>query len=196
LTGSSSLECPLTAFPYRIFVDTSTLQVLQQYGEYIYDGGEISATDRIFSIPNGFLNVEALRHIMFVGQRATFELALSENSLHEVRDQGRSDYLQWAWEVLGYWQECLAAYNRSHLEPFSGQGRFLAERIMGKKFGYRGSKDQLLLRDALLLECKGFLTIDRRLAKNAMHIERETNLKVLEPIQYWELLRPWAPLFV
>ena len=28
---------------------------LQQYGEYIYDGGEISATDRIFSIPNGFL---------------------------------------------------------------------------------------------------------------------------------------------
>jgi hypothetical protein len=121
---------------------------------------------------------------------------LSENSLHEVRDQGRSDYLQWAWEVLGYWQDCLAAYNGSQLEPFSGQGRLLAERIMGKKFGYLGSKDQLLLRDALLLECKVFLTMDRRLAKNAIHIERETNLKVLEPMEYWEFLRPWAPLFV
>lgn len=169
---------------------------MQEYGEYIYDGGDLVPGARILLVPDGVLNLDALRQIMFVGQRAMFELALSENSLKEVHDRERQDYLQWAFEVLDYWHGCLSAYGRGDLNPFSGHGQSLAQLVMKSGFGYLSDKDRALLHDALLLECQAFLTIDRRLAKNAPHIARETGLRVLEPFQYWELLKPWAPLFV
>lgn len=52
-----------------------------------------------------------------------------------------------------------------------------------------------LLRDALALECDGFLTMEKKLAKNAPHIEAQLGLKVLRPPAYWALLRPWAALY-
>lgn len=186
----------LAALPGRLFLDSSTLQTLHQYGEYIYDSGEIPPGDRVHSVANGVVNVEALRQIMLVGQRANFEIALSRNSLDEVLASRRHDYLQWALEALDYWETCLSAYRDPGAPPFSGRGPRLAAQVMSAEFGYLSLKDRCLLRDALLLECDAFLTMDRRLARNALHIHRELTLRVLEPAGYWELLRPWAPLFL
>ncbi len=186
----------LAALPGRLFLDSSTLQTLQQYGEYIYDGGEIPPGDRIHSVPNGVVNVEALRQIMLVGQRANFELALSGNSLVEVHASRRRSYLQWAFEILDYWETCRSAHRDPGAPPFGGRGPRLAARAMSTEFDYLSLKDRRLLGDALLLECDAFLTMDRRLARNALHIQRKLSLRVLEPAGYWELLRPWAPLLL
>jgi hypothetical protein len=43
--------------------------------------------------------------------------------------------------------------------------------------------------------CDAFLTMEKRLPKNAPHIQRELGLQILTPAQYWDLLRPWAPLY-
>jgi hypothetical protein len=190
--GASEFE----SLPRRLFVDSSTLQVMQTYGEFIYDGGEVSAEARIRTMPDGLENLEALRRIMLVGQRAPFELVLSENSLLEVRARGRIDYLHWAHEVLAYWQDLLSRYALEGIPPFSGRGQTDAQRIMANQFGYLGAKDRALLRDALLLECDAFITMDAKLASNADHIERATGLRLLEPRQYWDLLEPWSALFV
>ena len=96
--------------PGRVFLDSSTLQTLQDYGEYIYEGTEISRENRIWLIPEGIKNVEALRQIMLVGSRGLLQLALSRNSLQEVLDRKNHDYLQWALEMLEYWENCLASY--------------------------------------------------------------------------------------
>jgi len=183
----------LGQIPGRAFLDSSTLQTLQDYGEFIYDGGEITQDDRIWSIPDGFQNVEALQQIMLIGRRGLLQLALSRNSLQEVLDRGRYDYLQWALEVLEYWESCLAAYEDGGA-AFSGHGVALAAKLTENRFGYLGAKDARLIRDAVLLECDVFLTMERKLPKNAAHLERELGVKVVQPVGYWDLLGPWAAL--
>ena len=184
---------PLDEVPGRAFLDSSTLQTMQYYGEFIYDGGEIAKEDRIWSIPNGFCNVDALRQIMLVGRGSSLQLALSQNSLQEVLDRGRYDYLQWALEVLEYWEGCLASHEDGGY-ALSGRGVPLAAKLAGNGFGYLSGKDATLIRDAVLLECDVFLTMERKLPKNAAHLERELHIKVLQPLIYWDLLRPWAAL--
>jgi len=178
--------------PRRIFLDSSTLQALQDYGEFVYDNVEPEPADRLYRVTGGYEEVDALRAICSVGQRAMFEFALSDNSFEEVAAKGDPSYLQWAYEMLGYWQGCLSAYNES---PFDGSGRELASRLGDLRFGYLSGKDRLLVQDALLLECDAFLTMDRKLARNAGHLHREVGLRILLPTQYWKLLRPWAALY-
>lgn len=179
--------------PRRVFLDSSTLQTLQDYGEFIYDGGEISPTDKIWSIPNGFDNIIALRKIVGVGNRGSLQLAISRNSLQEVLDRNRDTYLQWALEMLAYWEGCLVAYEE-HDYAFSGHGKALAAKFEGSRFDYLSTKDARLVRDAVLLECDVFLTMEGKLPKNALPIEKALGIKVMQPVGYWELLGPWAPL--
>jgi hypothetical protein len=179
--------------PGRVFLDSSTLQTLQDYGKYIYDGGEIAQENKIWSIPDGFPNLEALRQIMLVGNRGSLQLVLSRNSLKEVSDRGSDNYLQWALEMLDYWEGCLAAYKDSGY-AFSGKGSLLSAKLQENQFGYLGAKDAILIRDAVLLECDVFLTMERKLPRNATHLEQKLEIKVLQPIGYWSLLRPWATL--
>jgi hypothetical protein len=178
--------------PRRIFLDSSTLQTLQDYGEFIYDNCPPPETDRIYSIPDGFANIDALRAIMFVNQRANFEFALSHNSLDEVLARGDLDYLIWARDVLDYWESCLGSYYPS---PFSGVSNGIARKLECPSFGYLSNKDRILLRDAITLECQAFLTMERRLPKNRHHIKEHLGLLVLQPIDYWSLLEPWARLY-
>jgi hypothetical protein len=40
-----------------------------------------------------------------------------------------------------------------------------------------------------------FMTVEKKLPKNAEHIERWTGLRILQPKEYWDLLAPWARLY-
>lgn len=182
------------SLPQRIFVDSSTLQTLQVYGEFVYENVRPAPDDRIYSIPQGYEGLDALRAIFFVGKRAPFELALSRHSFEEVAAEGEHDFLQWAYEVLAYWEGCLATHEAG--DAFRGTGTSLACLLDGPAFGYLSAKDRALLKDALALECDAFLTLDRKLAKNANHLHDNTGIRVLLPSRFWELLKPWARLFV
>lgn len=63
------------------------------------------------------------------------------------------------------------------------------------RFGNIGSKDRILLQDALDFRCDAFMTMERRLPTRAEFIERETGLRVMRPTTYWSLLDPWANLY-
>jgi hypothetical protein len=186
------LTVRLSCMHMRIFLDSSVLQCLQSYGEFVYENVEPSATDRIHSIPHGYEELDALRAIFFIGKRAPFEIALSNNSFAEVQARGDSHYLGWAGEVLAYWEACLASYEQH--AAFAGTGPGLAAVMEGPEFGYLGKKDRLLLQDAAALECEVFLTMDRKLEKNADHILRSTGLKVLLPSALWKRLSRPRPL--
>ena len=49
--------------------------------------------------------------------------------------------------------------------------------------------------DAVALECEVFLTMERKLPRNAAQIAAVVPLQVLRPPEYWALLRPWADLY-
>jgi hypothetical protein len=77
-----------------------------------------------------------------------------------------------------------------------GSGAAVAAPLTRHSFGYLSAKDGRLLQDALNLECDAFLTMDRKLTRNAAHLEPAVGIKVLRPSGYWALLEPWAALYV
>ena len=95
--------------------------------------------------------------------------------------------------MLDYWEGCLAAYEEQDY-AFSGHGKALAAEFEGNRLGYLSTKDAKLVRDAVLLECDVFLTMEGKLPKNALSIEKALGIKVMQPVRYWELLKPWTSL--
>ena len=175
--------------PRRLFLDSSTLQTLQTYGEFLYENEPLLPSDRAYRDPKGVAKLEALRSIMQIAERAPFEFALSRNSFVEVERRGDPGYLQWAYDELDHWLACLeeAGEPRADLHALRA--------ISSHSYDYLGTGDRALLKDALALECDAFLTMENKLPKSAAHIERTLAIRVLSPIEMWEILRPWAGLF-
>ncbi len=176
--------------PHRIFLDSSTLQTLQSYGGFLYENEELDAADRIHRDPVGIRKLTALRCIMQVAQRAPFQFALSDSSFLEVTRRGDAHYLQWAYDVLDHWRTCLEEV------PSPAADLKIAAMIDKGSYNYLGTGDRALLKDALLLGCDSFLTMENKLPKNANHIRSTLGIRVLSPFDMWELLRPWAGLFL
>lgn len=175
--------------PHRIFLDSSTLQTLQNYGGFLYENEPLLTIDSSHRDPRGVAKLECLRCIMQVAERAPFEFVLSRNSLVEVAARGDSRYLQWAYDVLDHWLACVAESG----EPCAIQQVLRA--IDSDSYNYLGTGDRTLLKDALALECDVFLTMESKLPKNTAHIERHLGIRVLSPIEMWDILQPWAALF-
>jgi hypothetical protein len=175
--------------PRRIFLDSCTAQTLRQYGAYIHEGEPIPISNRIYRVPDGIANVEALRNIFLVNERAQFEWIISQASMREARDKSDPGHIQWFWDIADHSTACLERSGQT------SENTALGMRLDENKFGYLGKKDRLLLQHALILRCEAFLTVERRLPRNAPHVERELGIKILTPITHWELLRPWAALW-
>lgn len=178
------------AVPRRVFLDSCTLQSLRDYGGFIWENEPIDDDDRLHTIADGYANVSALRDIFFVNQRALFEWAVSEASLLEASDKRDPGHLQWAYDVFDHTLACLQTSGGLTVES-----QAVAQRLQDRRFGYLSAKDRRLIQDTVLLRCDGFLTMERRLPRNANHIEQEVGLRVLTPVQYWVLLKPWAALY-
>jgi hypothetical protein len=140
--------------PQRIFLDSSLLQTLQTYGEFLYENQELSPEDRIHRDSQDVAKVTALRWIMQVAERAPFQFALSDNSFAEVERRGDHHYLQWAYDVLDHWRTCLDESGEPRADPVA-----LAN-IESASMNYLGVGDRALLKDAVLLECDTFLTME------------------------------------
>lgn len=174
--------------PYRIFLDSNILQNLQKYGEFIWEN--IQTTLPI----NQSDNVIALKNIFSINFRASFEFALSENSIIEISDKKDTSYLQWGYDVLDHWMNCIDSFKNS--DAFSGEGIQKLQQINDNQFNYLSNKDKAILFDALILECHALLTMDKKFWKNKEHLEKNLPIKVLQPIEYWEILEPYARLWM
>lgn len=179
------------SLPRRIFLDSCTAQTLRKYGGYIYEAQPIHTSDRVHCVTDGIANVEALRDIFLVSQRAQFEWIVSRGSMQEARDKADPGHMQWLWDIANHSEACLEGNGPTFTSEV------LAARLDEPKFGYLSDKDRLLLRHAIVLRCDAFLTVERRLPRNAQHIERELRgIRILTPIMHWEMLRPWAALWL
>jgi hypothetical protein len=194
--AEKTLDCEerrsFETLPTRVFLDSSTLQTLIDYGGVVFEGERPESGSRACQMPGYCDDLDALYNIFFVNQRAMFEFVLSRASLDEADDKGDPRYSRWARDVLETWLITVEEYRG---RAYSGVGATLAAHLDAPKFGYLSAKDRRLLRDALTLDCDAFLTMERKLVKNARHIRTSTGLEVLRPPDYWALLRPWAGLY-
>ena len=184
------MKHPFESLPRRIFLDSCTAQTLRDYGGYIYEAESVPLSDPIHRVPDGIANIVALRDIFLVNERALFEWIVSHGSMQEAHDKGDPGHMQWLWDIADHSEVCLEGGGPT------AESEALARRLDEPKFGYLSEKDRLLLRHAIILRCEAFLTVERRLPGNATHIERELSIRILTPITHWEMLRPWAALWL
>jgi hypothetical protein len=173
--------------PRRIYLDTSVLQTVYDYGEVIWDGARLQATGRAARVQGLGEEVDALRMILLVNQRAMFEFAVTEASIGEVQGRNRAGYTQWVIDLQDTWLIQLAG------EPTKAMQ--VSAIFNEPRFGNISGKDRKLLQDAVDTGCDAFLTMERRLPSAAEFVERQTGLRIMRPSTYWRLLAPWARLY-
>jgi hypothetical protein len=173
------------SLPRRIYLDTCTLQAVHDYGGVIWDGEAFVPKGRGGRVKGLEQEVQALRLIFLVNERAGFEFVVTESGLREVRGRNDPKYTQWVHDVRETW---LVQSAGEEIPPW---GR----RFDHPSFGNVSKADRILLQDALDFRCDAFLTMEVKLPKNAAFIERETGLRVMRPTTYWGLLDRWANLY-
>ena len=169
------------ALPRRLYLDTGTLQTLFDYGDLIFDDEPFVATTRDRGVPNLAEEVEALRLIMAVNERAGFEFVVSGASIREVDARGEGNYASWVRDVLDTW-----------LVQSEGEERV---EVDVQRPGSVSARDWRLLVDALAHRSDAFLTMERRLFTQAPVVQRNTGLRVLRPTTYRDLLASWSALY-
>jgi hypothetical protein len=180
---------PFEDLPQRIFLDSCTAQTLRDYDGYIYEGEPIPAGNRIHRVRDGMANVEALRDIFLVNERAQFEWIVSRASLEEAHAKRDPGHMQWLWDIADHSEVCLDD------DGPTAESEALATQLDGNEIGYFSVKDRRLIQQAIILRCEAFLTVERKLPENAGAIQKALGIRILTPITYWNMLRPWAALW-
>jgi hypothetical protein len=175
--------------PRRIFLDSCTVQTLGQYGGYLYDGEPIPDSDRIHAVTNGVENLQALRNIFLINDRAQFEWIVSEGSMEEAHAKGDAGHMQWLFDIADHSAICLED------DGPTADSEALGLRLNAPKFNNISKKDKRLLQEAIALRCDAFLTVERRLPTRAAHIKAELGISILTPVTHWQMLKPYAALW-
>ncbi len=71
--------------PRRIYLDTSALQSIHDFGEVIFEGEPFAPVGRAARVEGLAAELEALQKIRPVNQRARFEFVVTAASLREVQ---------------------------------------------------------------------------------------------------------------
>jgi hypothetical protein len=188
LSDTAEQHDPVRAWlslPRRIYLDTSTLQKLYDFGGEIFEGEPFEPVGRAARVQGLADEIDALRMIFMVNERAMFEFVVTEASLREVVNRTRPGYTQWVYDVLDTW--LIQSEGEEPPEP----GTTFEDRC----FGMISVKDRRLLQEALDWRCDALMTMERRLPTAAAFIERQTGLWVMRPTTYWDLLSRFARLY-
>ena len=176
-----------TSLPRRIYLDTCTLQAIDNYAGVIWEGESFVPVGPAHATADFEREIEALRMIFLVNERAMFEFVVTPATLQEVNGRNDRRYVRWVNDVRDTW---LVQSAGEEIPPW---GRKFDQ----PTFGMISKKDRILLQDALDLRCDAFLTMEkeRKLPAAADHVERNTGLRIMRPTTYWGLLDPWAKLY-
>lgn len=182
----------LKDIPLKVLLDTSVVQNVLTFGEYIFDN-YLSEDLRIKLnvLPNQLKqDIDALRNIFGSTTRSPVIPVISTLSLHELsrtpKEKKRRSLLNFGFELLEYSVD-VAGYDMNSLTP---QQALLSDFLPGKT-------DQLLLGECKRAKCQAFITMDyKTILRFRARIEEEENIKALSPSEWWSLLEPWWSLWV
>src|SRR4051812_14176465 len=89
--------------PRRIYLDTATLQTLNDYGETLWDNAPFEPLRRDRQVPGLSDELDALPNIFLVNERAHVEFAVIEASLREAAARNERGYTRWVDDVRDSW---------------------------------------------------------------------------------------------
>ena len=179
--------------PGRVLLDTNVLNFTLDWGEAIFEGGDIPG----YAYDRDAADILALEGIFMTGRRAAWQLAISPSTYYEISatsDPARRAALErWFGELWYYWREIFEQEGLSDAKADS-----LARRMEPYDFlaCFPQRSDRELISHAIAYNCDGFCTRDWRTILNHRHKVRCLNLHFLSPAEWWEFIRPYAPLWV
>jgi len=187
--------------PGRILLDTCILNRLYDEGGYLFDGDEPSAGE-------ADADLEALRAIFAVNERAAFELLVSPLSVAEVSNiqdfVDRERRVRWLLDVLDHWLIMLDERGARVSDGGTVRHRFkltpelqtLEASLMNFPDLRRDPFDRLLLLQYRMGNCNAFLTTDRLTIWRHRTDLGALGIRVLTPSDFWRQLSPWAGLWL
>ncbi|MEE9251910.1 MAG: hypothetical protein V3U74_00955 [Thermodesulfobacteriota bacterium] len=184
----------LEEIPGRVFLDTSALNFILDFGEYIFDGSP-KPDELNQRIRN---DIDALYNIFLTGQRASWQLAISPFTYTEItntKDIKRRESLNsWFMDVWYYWLDIVSGYNElpSLEEAECERDKLLSTDILDALPNY---EDRILICDALVYKCDCFCTRDwHTILKHRTYLSF-LPLKIVTPNEWWKLIEPYSRIW-
>lgn len=178
--------------PRRIFLDTCTFQVLGDCGGFVFgedDYPEVAdyapgRAPQVLRRPDAEEILVPLKRIFLFNDRANFDWIVSETSIAEVDAAGDHYNSNYVRDIIDHSLACLVDH------PPTDVAEKMARLIESGECGSFGIKDRQLMIEAAAAECDVFLTIEKRLPRNADAVLRKIPLLITTPAHLWQRLVP------
>lgn len=187
------MQFSLQDVPGRVFLDTCVVNFWLDHAEQIHDGvafDDVSTRTRRDDI-------EAISGILQVGHRANWHLVVSPLTLHELaatrEEERRAQLFKLFQEV---WQSS-RQYREDDVPSPREVARFNRELLpLGRLDVLPDANDRALLFDAIVSGCDAFCTRDWSTIIRHRRELKQLPLRIMRPVEWWNLIRPWASLWL
>src|SRR5712691_5200144 len=177
--------------PGRVLLDTNVVNFILDWGEAIHDGGEIPAHVSDCDAED----ILALRGIWRTGQRASWQLAISPRTYHEIAattDPARRAALEgWFGELWLYWREFFGLSQLSDFDADSLARRLVPSEILA---ALPDRSDRELLVHAIAYECEAMCTRDHKTILRHRDKLKLVPVRILTPTEWWAAISDYAGL--
>lgn len=190
--------------PGRLLLDTNVLNVVYDEGAFIFDN--VQPVNNLCC--SQLTELEALRCIFAVNQRAKFQLVVSPVTVLEILNEQNIQSIQaklfWTYDMLNHWLVMLDQINDRAVEGGSYRHRFklnqnlqaIEEQLMKISSLRRDPLDRLLMLHYKMGNCDAFVTLDRKTIWRHRKQLNDLGITVILPSEYWEMLKPWAGIWL
>ena len=181
--------------PNRVFLDTCVLNFILEHGGAIFESE--APSNNLSQRTKDDIN--ALYNIFLVGERASWQLAISPFTYKEIvstRDDSQRYYLEkWFSDVWDYW---ISVLEEDDDLPSFREAEQLKIRLLssGALDALPDIEDRVLICDALAYNCDCFCTRDfRTILKHRKELD-PLSIQILTPTEWWSAIKPYARLWV
>jgi len=179
--------------PGRVFLDTSVVNFMLEFGEQIHDDADLPPVRT-----REAADIEALRDLWVVGQRAMWQLAISPYTYSEIartKDEEKLRQLHmWFQELWQYWRSTIEQADDlpSFIEAEDIRVRTLISDYLSC---LSDVADRVLICDALVYRCDLFCTRDWTTVLKHRAELIGLPIEIVTPSEWWEKVRPYAGLW-
>lgn len=171
--------------PRRVFLDTNVINFIVDYDGYIFEG-EDDEIETLSKIDRA--DLEGLRIVFETGQRAQWELVVSNTTYAElmatVDERRRKALLGVFQEILVYWRDCFEEDGTlSDAHAYELARKFEIGKVLSV---FPDSSDRELLAHAIAYECDAFCTRDRRTILRYADRAPQLPLEIISPAIWGE----------
>ena len=186
--GRHAADCvanPFDRVPAKIFLDTNIVNLIVKWPEQIFEHVPVPAVldERTAH------DIEALMHVFYTGQRATWQLVASAKTIEEVLQTADERVRE---RLLDYTIEVADQTSAASLH-----GRDLGRRLNDSSLlgALPDPNDRELVGNAIGMSCDVFCTRDYRTIIRKRHLLPKLPVRILTPVEWWKAIKPWAGLW-